>query len=956
MSNTAPVLTTGSANGIVRLDFRPLRADAPRVLLQADGKIVIDSHVFYPFSSIDYSELIRFNADGSLDTAFGGTDGVVSSALNSATGTDMALQADGKLVVAGAQWIARYNSDGSFDTSFGTGGKVNNSGSTTTFGAAVQAGGKIVIAGGDGTNLGLARYDSGGNLDSSFGVGGKVTTSFGSSGSVGGYSLVSQPDGKLVVAGYALGAASADFALVRYNSDGSLDTTFGAGGKVTTDFASRSDAAFSVTIQADGKLVAAGYTGGSGMNSSDFSLARYNVDGTLDASFGNAGKVATDISSTEQAESVKIQPDGKIVVAGYSYVGPAPTKSDLVLLRYNSNGSLDSSFGSGGKVVADLGSNHDEATSLVIQPDGKILVVGTDGIGQSSATDIALVRYNSDGSLDTSFGADTGAALSGPAFFVEDGSPTVLNARAAVHDAELAAAGSYSGASLMLARHGGADSLDVFGRTGNLAALTEGGNVVLSGLTIGTVTHNSAGMLLLTFGADATEARVNEAMRDITYVDASDTPGALVQIDWSFSDGNSGAQGSGGALTAAGSTTVHVTAVNDLPVATVPAGFSTPDNIDHAITGLSVSDPDSTFLLTFITVQHGTLTIAAVGGAFVSGSGTGSITLGGSAAQIAATLAAANNVLYHSTAGFHGTDSLSIHSVDGDGIGATATVAIEVTAKHAGFDFNGDGFSDILWRNNSTGDTGYSDIHNNAFQSLGGSPTANSVVGTGDFNGDHFSDVLWRNTSTGDTGYTDIHNGVFHSLGGSPTTYSVVGAGDFNGDNFSDILWRNNSTGDTGYSDVHNNAFHSLGGSSSTYSVVGVGDFNADNFSDILWRNNSTGDTGYSDVHNGAFHSLGGSSSTYSVASVGDFNGDSFSDILWRANSTGDTGYSDLHNNAFHSLGGSPTAYSVVGTDDTMATASAMCCGETIQPAIPATAISTTMFSIASAAPRPPIW
>jgi hypothetical protein len=231
-------------------------------------------------------------------------------------------------------------------------------------------------------------------------------------------------------------------------------------------------------------------------------------------------------------------------------------------------------------------------------------------------------------------------------------------------------------------------------------------------------------------------------------------------------------------------------------------------------------------------------------------------------------------------------------------------------------DFNGDGFSDILFRNNSTGDTGYTDIHNNAFHSLGGSPVAWSVVGSADYNGDTFSDILFRNNATGDTGYTDIHNNAFHSLGGSPVAWSVVGSGDYNGDHFNDILFRNNSTGDTGYTDIHNNAFHSLGGSPAAWSVVGSGDYNGDTFSDILFRNNANGDTGYTDVHNNVFHSLGGSPAAWRVVGSGDYNGDTFSDILFRNNSTGDTGYTDIHNNAFHSLGGSPAAWNVVGSGD----------------------------------------
>ena len=236
-------------------------------------------------------------------------------------------------------------------------------------------------------------------------------------------------------------------------------------------------------------------------------------------------------------------------------------------------------------------------------------------------------------------------------------------------------------------------------------------------------------------------------------------------------------------------------------------------------------------------------------------------------------------------------------------------------------DFNGDGYSDALWRNNASGDTGYTDVHaGNAWHGLGASSTAYSVVGAGDFNADGFSDALWRNNSSGDTGYTDFHGGnAWHELGVSSTAYSVVGTGDFNGDGFSDILFRNAASGDTGYSDQHNaNAWHGLGAASTVYSVVGTGDFNGDGFSDVLWRNNSSGDTGYSDLHNGnAWHGLGASSTAYNVVGTGDFNGDGFSDVLLRNSSSGDTGYTDVHGgNAWHGLGASSTAYSVVAVGD----------------------------------------
>jgi uncharacterized delta-60 repeat protein len=661
--NQAPVLTTGDASGIVKLDFGSYNADAPHAVVQADGKIVVNGHVSAPDVLDSRSELVRYNADGSLDTTFG-TDGIVSAALIATRAADVAIQADGKIVVTYADYtVTRYNSDASLDTSFGDGGTAAT---VLDYGASsvlIQADGKIVVSGSD---FALARYDSNGNLDPSFGVGGKVNTGFGGQGS----GLVGQPDGKLIVAGDIFAGGHTSFAVARYNTDGSLDASFGTGGEVSTSFGSTNNGANSVTLQADGKIVAAGASD----NSENLALVRYNVDGSLDASFGSGGMVTTSVpnGSGSAAESVKIQPDGKILVAGYSFV--LGSNTDFVLVRYNSDGSLDSSFGTGGKVETELGSIADAANSLVLLPDGKILVVGTTGdrpvgsAGDQPGLDFALARYNSDGSLDTSFGAAT--ALNGPAFFIEGTLPSVLNARATVHDAELDAANSYAGASLTLARHGGANAEDVFGASGNLAALTQGGDLMLSGVAIGTVTQNAGGTLVLTFGAAATEARVNEAMRDITYANSSENPTGAARIDWSFSDGNAGAQGSGGALAATGFTTVNLSPVNDQPVHTVPGPLSTLADVDLAITGLSVSDPDSASLTTFVSVSHGTLTATGV-----SGSGSHGLSLEGSVAQINAAL---SNVVYHSASDFSGADKLTITTFDEAGLPG-ATVSDDVT-------------------------------------------------------------------------------------------------------------------------------------------------------------------------------------------------------------------------------------------------------------------------------------
>jgi uncharacterized delta-60 repeat protein len=170
---------------------------------------------------------------------------------------------------------------------------------------------------------------------------------------------------------------------------GDLDPTFGVGGKVSTDFGA-DDSANDVAIQSDGKIVVVGRT------FFNFALARYNRDGSLDPDFGSGGKVITEANSIVSAQAVAIQSDGKIVVAGQD-------SEDFATIRYNSDGTLDTSFGVGGKVVTNF-FNHDAALAIALQPDGKIIVGG----GFQNARrrfDFALARYNSDGSLDTSFGA-----------------------------------------------------------------------------------------------------------------------------------------------------------------------------------------------------------------------------------------------------------------------------------------------------------------------------------------------------------------------------------------------------------------------------------------------------------------------------------------------------------------------------------------------------------------------
>ena len=190
--------------------------------------------------------------------------------------------------------------------------------------------------------------------------------------------------------GYSTVNGYQDFAVVRYNADGSLDTTFNGTGKLTTDIGTTIDSGNSVAIQIDGRIVVAGDAGVLGL-----AVVRYNANGTLDMSFNGTGKVTTTGAS---GNSVVLQNDGKIVVAGGAIIG---SDEQFTIVRYNSNGTLDTSFNGTGKVTTGFGGGGARGASLALQNDGKIVVIGWSWNG--NAEDFALARYLSDGSLDTTF-------------------------------------------------------------------------------------------------------------------------------------------------------------------------------------------------------------------------------------------------------------------------------------------------------------------------------------------------------------------------------------------------------------------------------------------------------------------------------------------------------------------------------------------------------------------------
>jgi uncharacterized delta-60 repeat protein len=377
-----------------------------------------------------------FSSDGKAFTLGGD---VVSAAV---------LQPDGKVIVAGYNYqtspnlvdfaVSRFNSDGSLDTTFGTAGTVSinfleeQSGQQVlrsgdyAYAIVLQPDNKIVVGGSvvasvaaaNNRDFALARLNANGSLDITFGVGGadgdgKVLTNFEGTSYDAISGLAIQADGKIVAGGTSgsTGATSdlaQDFALARYNPDGTLDSTFGVGGtdgngKLRTDFLTRRDGAQSVVVQPDGKIIAGGYTQTGATDADyDFALVRYNAAGTLDTTFDGDGKVTTNFGGADSANDIILQPDNRIIAVGRFATEIVDSASgDIAVARYLANGSLDSSFDTDGKVTTDF-SNNDYAKSVAIQPDGRIVVGGR--TVSCSSTDMALVRYEPTGALDTSFG------------------------------------------------------------------------------------------------------------------------------------------------------------------------------------------------------------------------------------------------------------------------------------------------------------------------------------------------------------------------------------------------------------------------------------------------------------------------------------------------------------------------------------------------------------------------
>ena len=398
---------------------------AKDVVVQPDGKIVVAGTHGVNEGAPYFFAVARYNPDGSPDGSFG-SDGRVSLVFSKAgagadIGEGVVLGPLGTIVVAGTTEtegrhgdfaLGRLRPNGSLDPTFSGDGtqttdfEASSSPSDAGHGITVQKDRKPVVVGETQGDFALARYREGGGRDKTFSGDGRQKTDFNGLADVA-EDVVLQADGKIVVAGSAdgEGGRNYDFALARYNRDGSLDRTFSGDGKQTTDFDPKSfsyDFGKAVSVQPDGKIVVAGRSKGG------FALARYNPNGSLDTSFSGDGRQTADFGEEHyaEAEDAALQRDGKIVMSGMVSVNDGTTNfSDFGLVRFRSNGSLDRTFSRDGKATTDFGRDQNFAHAVAIQGDQKIVAGGSTA---SIEGDVrwALARYKPDGSLDKSFSGD----------------------------------------------------------------------------------------------------------------------------------------------------------------------------------------------------------------------------------------------------------------------------------------------------------------------------------------------------------------------------------------------------------------------------------------------------------------------------------------------------------------------------------------------------------------------
>ncbi|QDU28395.1 Bifunctional hemolysin/adenylate cyclase precursor [Anatilimnocola aggregata] len=524
-------------DGVAVFDFGGGYDVVQDMLVLPDGKIIL-AGTTEPSGGQSLFALTKLNDNGSLDTSFG-TSGLATTDLGSAyaLGAAVDLQSDGSLVVGGIAvaaasvndfdlGLARFTASGQLDLTYGSAGFVQTgfAGSTITFDRsvmAVQPDGKTLIAStimgitGD-LGWGIARNNVDGSPDLSFGTGGTLNVKvLGDFNRLGGIAI--QPDGKFLVTGTVQGgAAGLDIAIRRFHGDGSADTSFGTAGTVQLELGNTSDVPRAIAVQNDGKIVVGGHTQADG-ETADFYVLRLQADGSFDTSFGTSGLTTTDLgTSSAQAQSLLILPDGKIVLAG----GVNGFGSSFALAQYSSTGALDTSFGTAGVMLGEAESVDVAIQALAVQADGKLL-----GVTNTETGEIAVLRANTNGTLDTTFGTDGWATAQFDGF--AEGFGVAVQSNGKILVAGTAQSTGPAGSDFAIARFTSAGVLDLtFGTAGkqkvdlnspqdsaSSIAVLPSGEIVVGGTTMNLANFSTDVAVIRLAGDASIVDHVNEGSR-----------------------------------------------------------------------------------------------------------------------------------------------------------------------------------------------------------------------------------------------------------------------------------------------------------------------------------------------------------------------------------------------------------------------------------------------------------
>jgi uncharacterized delta-60 repeat protein len=457
---TASGVPDGSFNGDgIRIIDRGGDDSGNAVVLQTNGKIVVTGS---SSNGVDL-DLIVMRLDsiiGALDATFS-TNGIAvfgGTADGDDSGNAVAVQTDGKVIVAGARsgnlnsdiMVLRYTSAGVLDTTFSTDGVSTFRGKANTADAgnavALQANGKIVVAGqtsnGDNNDALVLRFNPDGTRDTVFSTDGVVVFDGDGNGDDAAKAVAIQAvDGRIVVAGQTSNGFNSDVLIMRFNKDGTPDTAFSADGVVTFNgTANGEDSGNAVAVQTDGKIVVVGQSSNGVDN--DVIVLRYNANGVLDTTFSTDGVVIYDGGNNDRGRAVAVQADGKIIVVGQS---SNEADNDVIVLRLDANGSLDPAFGTGGVATYDSG-NNDAGGAVALQADGATVIAGQRSNGVKNI--VLLARFTSAGVLDATFSSNGIAGFN-------SGNPgdDIGHAVEVQADGKIVVAGTTDGADLLILRY-----------------------------------------------------------------------------------------------------------------------------------------------------------------------------------------------------------------------------------------------------------------------------------------------------------------------------------------------------------------------------------------------------------------------------------------------------------------------------------------------------------------------